>query len=72
MRYHDVVDLAAQGVQLGLEGVQVGAVELLVRRVHQRGLVAADEVGVVGGAQLEAELDVEAGSAGKGGVVSCL
>ena len=47
--------------QLREQHRHVGVPELLVAGVHQRGLVLPeDEEGVVGGAVLEAKLDVEA------------
>lgn len=43
-----------QPIKLLLQRFQVQVVELLVRGIHQRGLVAADDVAVVGGSVLQA------------------
>ena len=51
--HHDVVQGAPSGCQLLLQGLQVQAPKLLVGGVHQGGLVAKDQVGVVGGALLQ-------------------
>ena len=55
---HDVVD--GRRIDDALEGVDVQLLEFGVRRVDEGSLGRAlDDVGVVGGAQVEAELDVE-------------
>jgi hypothetical protein len=57
--YDEVVQLGE--VQLAGERLEVEVVELLVGGVNQRRLLGAPhDVGVVGGAVLQAKLDVEA------------
>ena len=51
--HHNVVQGAPSGCQLLLQGLQVQAAKLLVGGIHQGGLVAKNQVGVVGGALLQ-------------------
>ena len=60
-----------QPIKLLLQRFQVQVVELFVRGIHQRGLVAADDVAVVGGSILQATHERKPSEAGLSACAPC-